>query len=159
MSRGHLSILLTSATAALLALATGCTTPPTGPVVYTDRPSADQAWSTPNGAAPEVVRTDPDQPQTIGSADVVSRSAAALVFEPNVPSGRVTGDQGPLQISRDGRGLAAYGGFVRGQTTFYEIRVDDRQLESGRLGRGRWSGLYNQSERRTLSRTVGVLER
>jgi hypothetical protein len=77
-------------------------------------------------------------------------AASALVFDPPV-----TSIQPAPQLARDERGIAAFAGYDEGITTFFYLRVNDRQLlDSG--GRG---GDFGQYERRAVSETFGVSHR
>ena len=92
------------------------------------------------------------QPTAPSSASVFDDAtvAAALVFDPPVMS-----NQPAPQLSRENRGIAAFAGYDEGFTTFYHLRVNDRQLlDSG--GRG---GDFGQYERRAVSETFGVSHR
>src|SRR5437867_623451 len=49
--------------------------------------------------------------------------ASALVFDPPVISNQPAPD-----LSRDDRGIAAFAGYDEGITTFFYLRINDRQL-------------------------------
>jgi hypothetical protein len=71
--------------------------------------------------------------------------AAALVYDPPVVA-----DSPRLEISREGRAPTAYAGFEDITTTFYYLRVDDRQQSYG-------SGWHNDRfERQAITERVGV---
>jgi hypothetical protein len=74
--------------------------------------------------------------------------AAALVYDPPVVA-----DSPRLEVSREGRAPAAYAGFEDITTTYYYLRVDDRQLNYGS-----GSGQHNNDrfERQAITERVGV---
>ena len=72
---------------------------------------------------------------------------ASLVFEPPVVA-----SEPPLEISRLGRGPAAYAGFEEIISTYYYLWVDDRQLDYN--GRS-----HDRFERRAVTARVGVTHR
>jgi hypothetical protein len=73
--------------------------------------------------------------------------AAALIFDPPVLA-----DSPQIDFSREGRAQTAYAGFEELTTTFYYLRVDDRQLNYG------GSGQHNNDrfERQAITQRVGV---
>jgi hypothetical protein len=72
---------------------------------------------------------------------------ASLVFDPPVVA-----SEPPLTISRQGRAPAAYAGFEEIISTYYYLRVDDRQLDYN--GRS-----HDRFERRAVTERVGVTHR
>ena len=76
--------------------------------------------------------------------------AAALVYDPPLVA-----NSPRIEISREGRAPAAFAGFEEITTTFYYLRVDDRQLNYG--GSGSSSGHNNDRfERQAITERVGV---
>jgi hypothetical protein len=71
--------------------------------------------------------------------------AAALVYDPPVIA-----NSPRIEISRQGRAPEAFAGFEDITTTFYYLRVDDRQLTNG--------GSHNNDrfERQAITERVGV---
>jgi starvation-inducible outer membrane lipoprotein len=76
-------------------------------------------------------------------------NATALVFDPPVLVGNPE-----LDLSRDGRGPAAFEGFYDGTTSYYSISTYD--LNPGCAGGfgGGWAGGYYQ--RQAISQTNGI---
>src|SRR4051794_20671548 len=76
--------------------------------------------------------------------------AAALVYDPPV-----TANSPRIEISREGRAPAAFAGYEELTTTFYYLRVDDRQLN---YGGSNGSGGHNNDrfERQAITERVGV---
>jgi hypothetical protein len=78
--------------------------------------------------------------------------AAALVYDPPVIANSPHTD-----FSREGRAQAAYGGFEELITTYYYLRVDDRQLQyGGGGGLGHRGGNFDRFERQAITERVGV---
>ena len=77
-------------------------------------------------------------------------SAAALAFDPPVLAGMPR-----LDLSRDGRGAAAFAGFDDGATTYYFLQTDDwySDLAGGWGGRG---GNRDDYQRQAVSQTFGI---
>jgi hypothetical protein len=71
--------------------------------------------------------------------------AAALVYDPPVVA-----DSPRLDVSREGRAATAYAGFDEVITTFYYLRVDDRQQSFGS------GGHHDRFERQAITERVGV---
>ena len=74
--------------------------------------------------------------------------AAALVYDPPVVA-----DSPRLDVSREGRQPSAYAGFEDITTTYYYLRVDDRQLN---YGGGSGSHNNDRFERQAITERVGV---
>ena len=71
--------------------------------------------------------------------------AAALVYDTPVIV-----NSPRLEVSREGRGPSAYAGFEDITTTFYYLRIDDRQLNTN-------GGVNNDRfERQAITERVGV---
>ena len=70
--------------------------------------------------------------------------AAALVYDPPVV---VSSPR--IDVSREGRAPTAYAGFEEITTTFYYLRIDDRQLTTGGMNNDRY-------ERQAITQRVGV---
>jgi hypothetical protein len=78
--------------------------------------------------------------------------AAALVYDPPVIANSPHTD-----FSREGRGQVAYGGFEELITTYYYLRVDDRQLQyGGGGGLGHRGGNFDRFERQAIIERTGV---
>ena len=77
-------------------------------------------------------------------------SAAALAFDPPVLAGMPR-----LDLSRDGRGPAAFAGFEEGTTTYYFLQTDDwySDFAGGWHGRG---GNSDDYQRKAVSQTFGI---
>lgn len=93
------------------------------------------------------------QPQPAAVASVASvyddAVAAALVYDPPVVV-----NSPKFDVSREGRGPAAYAGFDEVIATSYYLRIDDRQL-----GYGDWHGHSHNNdrfERQAITERVGV---
>jgi hypothetical protein len=71
--------------------------------------------------------------------------AAALVYDPPVVA-----DSPRLDLSREGRSPSAYAGFEELTTTYYYLRVDDRQLDYG------GGSHHDRFEREAITQRVGV---
>ncbi|MDB5319185.1 MAG: hypothetical protein JWN40_816 [Phycisphaerales bacterium] len=71
--------------------------------------------------------------------------AAALVYDPPVVA-----NSPRLDVSREGRAATAYAGFDEVITTFYYLRVDDRQQSFGS------GGHHDRFERQAITERVGV---
>jgi hypothetical protein len=95
------------------------------------------------------------QPATVApvqQAHVYSPAvASALVFDPPVIEGTPQ-----LDLSREGRGPAAFEGFYDGTTSFYSINTYDLYpgFAGGLGGNGGWAGSYYQ--RQAISQTYGI---
>lgn len=85
--------------------------------------------------------------------DVFVAKAPVLAFDPAIA---VYGPQ--LDLSREGRGQAAFVGFDS-VTTYSFTRMDDRQSFYGSAGAGRYRGSNSAVERQAVTQTVGVRER
>ena len=72
---------------------------------------------------------------------------ASLVFDPPVVA-----SEPPLHLSRAARAPAAYAGFEEIISTYYYLRVDDRQLDYNGHNHDRF-------ERRAVTERVGVTHR
>jgi hypothetical protein len=70
--------------------------------------------------------------------------AAALVYDPPVVV-----NSPRIDVSREGRAPSAYAGFEEITTTFYYLRIDDRQLTTGGVNNDRF-------ERQAITQRVGV---
>jgi hypothetical protein len=70
--------------------------------------------------------------------------AAALVYDPPVVI-----NSPRIDVSREGRAPTAYAGFEELTTTFYYLRIDDRQLTTGGVNNDRF-------ERQAITQRVGV---
>jgi hypothetical protein len=78
--------------------------------------------------------------------------AAALVYDPPVVA-----NSPRIEISREGRAPAAFAGFEEITTTFYYLRVDDRQLNYGGGGASGGQHINNDRfERQAITERVGV---
>jgi hypothetical protein len=78
--------------------------------------------------------------------------AAALVYDPPVIA-----NSPRIEISREGRAPAAFAGFEELTTTFYYLRVDDRQLNYGGGGASGGQHINNDRfERQAITERVGV---
>ena len=78
-------------------------------------------------------------------------SAAALAFDPPVLAGMPR-----MDLSRDGRGPAAFAGFEDGTTTYYSLQTDDWYSDfagGGWRGRG---GNPDDYQRQAVSETFGI---
>jgi len=93
------------------------------------------------GCAAQQTGVSPDQPVM---AAYTNGGAGALAFDPPVLAGVPR-----LDLSRDDRGPAAYAGYQDTTTTFYYLRVDDRQ------GDRRCRSRYGY-DREAVSETYGV---
>lgn len=91
------------------------------------------------GCASHQPGVSPDQPLT---AAYTNGGAGALAFDPPVLAGVPR-----LDLSRDDRGPAAYAGYQDSTTTFYYLRMDDRQTDHH--GRSRY-------DREAISETYGT---
>jgi len=81
-------------------------------------------------------------------------TATALAFDPPVLAGYPEVD-----LSRDGRGPAAFDGFQEGSTTYYYLRSDDWYSDFSGQGGGRGGGRGLNSDnyqRRAVSETYGI---
>ncbi len=94
--------------------------------------------------------TEPDRVYAPRS-DVLVARAPVLAFDPVVSSYAP-----PVDLSRDGRGQAAFVGFDSFVTYTY-TRMDDRQSFYGSTGHFR--GSNSAVERQTVTQTFGVRER
>ena len=73
--------------------------------------------------------------------------AASLVFEPPIVA-----SQPRIDFTRDGRAPQAFAGFEEIISTYYYLRVDDRQLD--------YNGhSHDRFERRAITTRVGVIHR
>jgi hypothetical protein len=73
--------------------------------------------------------------------------AASLVFAPPVVAA-----ERPMQFSRQGRQPEAFAGFEEIISTYYYLRVDDRQLDYN-------GASHDRFERRAISTRLGVTYR
>jgi hypothetical protein len=76
--------------------------------------------------------------------------ASALAFDPPVLAGTPR-----IDLSRDGRGTAAFAGFDEGSTTYYYLRTDDLYSDFANGGGGRGINPDNY-QRRAVSETYGI---
>jgi hypothetical protein len=77
-------------------------------------------------------------------------SAAALAFDPPVLAGTPR-----LDLSRDGRGAAAFAGFDEGTTTYYSLQSNDSYSDYA----GTWGGQginRDDYQRQAVSQTFGI---
>jgi hypothetical protein len=93
-------------------------------------------------------------PQALANAPLAQASddydhaiAASLVFEPPIVA-----SQPKFEFSRAGRAPEAYAGFEEIISTYYYLRVDDRQLDYNGQSHDRF-------ERRAITTRVGVVHR
>jgi uncharacterized lipoprotein YajG len=70
------------------------------------------------GCAAQPAQTQAVQPLSAGT----TVSSAALAFDPPM-----TLNQRPLDLSRDGRGEAAFAGYENTTTTYFDVWTDDRR--------------------------------
>jgi hypothetical protein len=100
--------------------------------------------------------TEPPQAEVAVEPVYDDAVAASLVYEP-----AVTLSSPRVEVAREGRANEAYAGFEDVISTFYWLRVDDRQVDYGanrtRSGARGWSG--DRYERRAISTRVGVTHR
>jgi hypothetical protein len=75
--------------------------------------------------------------------------AAALVYGPPIST-----DAARIDLSREGRGQAAYWGYEDVTTTYYYLWQDDYQRSYG--GHGRHSGQNDRFEREAITQRAGV---
>ena len=76
--------------------------------------------------------------------DAAAVSASALVFDPPVAAGLP-----PLEMARDDRQPSAFVSYDEVQTTYFYLRLDDRQKLAN----------DGRSERRVISETFGISRR
>ena len=83
-------------------------------------------------------------PEPAAFDDAAATTASALVFDPPVAAGLP-----PLDLARAGREPSAFVAYEDVQTTYFYLRLDDRQkiTDDGR------------SERRVISETFGISRR
>ncbi|MGA2442234.1 MAG: hypothetical protein ABSH08_14875 [Tepidisphaeraceae bacterium] len=77
-------------------------------------------------------------------------SAAALAFDPPVLAGMPR-----LDLSRDGRGPAAFAGFDDATTTYYSLQTNDWYSDIG-AGWGGRGGNGDYYQRQAVSETFGI---
>jgi hypothetical protein len=78
--------------------------------------------------------------------------AAALVYDPPVVA-----NSPRIEISREGRAPEAFAGYEELTTTYYYLRVDDRQLNYGGGGASGGQHINNDRfERQAITERVGV---
>jgi hypothetical protein len=98
------------------------------------------------GCASESVHVDPlQQPHAYSLA-----SASALAFDPPVLAGEPR-----LDLSRDGRGPAAFDGFDEGRTTYYFLQSNDWYLDFAVRG-ARGGQFPDYYQRHAVSETFGI---
>jgi hypothetical protein len=78
-------------------------------------------------------------------------SAAALAFDPPVLAGTPR-----LDLSRDGRGPAAFAGFNDATTTYYFLESNDTWSDYAGGGWGGRGGNPNDYQRQAVSETFGI---
>ena len=89
----------------------------------------------------------PAQPIAQSASTYDDAVAASLVFEPPIVA-----SQPRIDFSRDGRAAEAFAGFEEIISTYYYLRVDDRQLD--------YNGhSHDRFERRAITTRVGVIHR
>jgi hypothetical protein len=94
--------------------------------------------------APQVVaQATPELPYNPAVYD--DAVAAALVYDPPVVV-----DAPRVDVSREGRSASAYAGFEELTTTYYYLRIDDRQLDYG------GGSHHDRFEREAITQRVGV---
>ena len=92
-------------------------------------------------------RHAPSPPEVAQLANDQAATTASLVFEPPLVA-----SEPPVVIPRAGRAPAAYAGFEEIISTYYYLRVDDRQLD--------YNGhSHDRFERRAITTRVGVTHR